>query len=398
MIAARLLDVLLVLVLLVYLGEGWRNGFVRSLSAILGVLAGGVAAFLAVPLVAAFIPSPFWRLAVSVALSIALLIAGHAGGVAIARAIRGRKSKDPLPAVDRIFGALANLVAAALVVSLIAGSVSALGVPLLTRAANGSIVLKAIQTITPDPVEQALARLRSAVLEEGIPTIGGAIDIGTIAGPAEVPDDVETNTDVLGTAAQSVVRIRGTAYACGQNQSGTGFVVAAERVVTNAHVVAGVDQPVVEAPNGQTLDGRVVYFDPDDDLAVIAVAGLSSPALPLSGPLLVGSDAVVDGYPHGGPFTSGPAEVLAVSSERLNDIYGSDPSFREVYTLAADIEPGNSGGPLLTLSGQVAGVVFARSSDQEDVGYAMTNAELQPVAQGASGFASPVSPGACIQG
>src|SRR5688500_7480222 len=95
MIAARLLDVLLVLILLVYLGEGWRNGFVRSLSAILGVLAGGVAAFFAVPVVAALIPSPFWRLAISIGLSIALLIAGHAGGVAIARAIRGRRSKDP---------------------------------------------------------------------------------------------------------------------------------------------------------------------------------------------------------------------------------------------------------------------------------------------------------------
>jgi uncharacterized membrane protein required for colicin V production len=397
MIAARLLDVLLVLILLVYLGEGWRNGFVRSLSAILGVLAGGVAAFFAVPVVAALIPSPFWRLAISIGLSIALLIAGHAGGVALARAIRGRRSKEPLPALDRVFGAIANLLAATLVVSLIAGSVSALGVPVLTQAVNGSIVLKSIQTITPDPVEAAIARLRSTVLEEGIPTLGGGIAIGPITAPTDVPD-VETNTDVLGAAAQSVVRIRGTAYACGQNQSGTGFVIAPDRIVTNAHVVAGVDQPIIEAPNGQTLDGRVVYFDPDDDLAVIAVSGLASPALALAGPLLVGSDAVVHGYPHGGPFTSGPAEVLAVSSARIDDIYGSDASFREVYTLAADIEPGNSGGPLLSTSGQVAGVVFARSSDQEDVGYAMTNAELQPVAQSAPTLSSAVSPGACIQG
>ena len=195
-----------------------------------------------------------------------------------------------------------------------------------------------------------------------------------------------------------MVRISGTAYACGQNQSGSGFVIAPDRVVTNAHVVAGVDQPVVEAPNGQTLDGRVVYFDPEDDLAVIAVDGLEAPALALAGSLAPGSDAVVDGYPFGGPFSSIPAEVLAVSNERIMDIYGQDSSVREVYTLAANIQPGNSGGPLLAPSGQVAGLVFARSSEQADLGYAMTNSELQPVAGQASALSSPVTPGACIQG
>jgi S1-C subfamily serine protease len=395
MIAARLIDVLLVLILLVYLGEGWRNGFLRSLSAILGIIAGGVAAYFAVPVVAALIPSPEWRLTVSIALAILLLVAGHAGGVAIARAIRGRKSKDPLPTIDRVFGALANLVAAALVTSLIAGSVAALGVPLLTRGIADSFVLRTISAITPDPIEAALARVRSAVLEEGIPTIGGTI--GGITGTPTVPD-VETNTDVLGIAAQSVVRISGTAYACGQNQSGSGFVVAPDRVVTNAHVVAGVDQPVVEAPGGQTLDGRVVYFDPEDDLAIIAVDGLTAPALALSGSLAPGSDAVVDGYPFGGPFTSNPAEILAVSDERITDIYGESSSVREVYTLAANIQPGNSGGPLLSPAGQVAGLVFARSSDQPNVGYAMTNNELQPVAGQASGLSAGVTPGVCIQG
>jgi len=395
MIAATLLDVLLVLILLVYLGEGWRNGFVRSLSAILGVIAGGIVAYFAVPVVAALIPSPEWRLTVSLGLSIALLVAGHAGGVAIARALRGRKSGDPLPPVDRVFGALANLVAAAVVTSLIAGSVAALGVPLLSRAVADSVVLKTISAITPDPVEAALARVRSAVLEQGIPTIGGAI--GGITESPSAPD-VQTNTDVLAIAAQSVVRISGTAYACGQNQSGSGFVIAPDRIVTNAHVVAGVDQPVVEAPNGQTLDGRVVYFDPEDDLAVVAVAGLESPALALAGSLAPGSDAIVDGYPFGGPFSSIPAEVLAMSNERISDVYGQDSSIREVYTLAADIQPGNSGGPLLAPSGQVAGLVFARSSEQANLGYAMTNSELQPVADRASELSSPVTPGACIKG
>ncbi|MBX3194353.1 MAG: MarP family serine protease [Microbacteriaceae bacterium] len=395
MIAARLLDVLLVLLLLVFLGEGLRNGFARSISTIVGIVAGGVAAFFAIPLVAQLLPDPFWRTAATIGLVIALLAGGHAAGNAIGRAIAGRVAENGLGVVDRLLGALANLVTSALVMALIAGSVAALGIPLVSPAISGSVVLRAIDAITPEPLDAGLARLRTLVLEQGLPTIGEAL--GGIAESPGVPD-VDTGTDALAVAAQSVVRISGTAYACGQNQSGTGFVIAPDRIVTNAHVVAGVPGPVVEAPNGQALDGRVVYFDPADDLAVIAVDGLTAAPLDLAAPLGPGDDAVVDGYPYGGPFTSGPAQVLAISTERLEDIYGSRSSTREVYTLAADIEPGNSGGPLLTTDGDVAGVVFARSATDDDLGYAMTNTELAPVAQRAPGLSTALEPGTCVRG
>jgi S1-C subfamily serine protease len=244
-------------------------------------------------------------------------------------------------------------------------------------------------------VDAGLAQLRSFVLNEGLPSIGEAL--GGITDSPGVPD-VDTGTDSLAVAAQSVVRINGNAYACGQSQSGSGFVVATDRIVTNAHVVAGVPEPVVEAPNGQALDGRVVYFDPDVDLAVIAVQGLEVAPLDLSAPLAVGDDAVIDGYPFGGPFTTGPARVLAVSTEQLADIYGSRTSAREVYSLAAQVNPGNSGGPLLTTDGDVAGVIFARSASDDSLGYAMTNTELAPVAQAAASLNTAIQPGSCIRG
>jgi S1-C subfamily serine protease len=175
-------------------------------------------------------------------------------------------------------------------------------------------------------------------------------------------------------------------------------VVAPDRIVTNAHVVAGVAEPVVEAPNGQALDGRVVYFDPDDDLAVIAVSGLTAPPLELAFPLAVGDQGVVDGYPFGGPFTSGPAEVLAVSTEQIADIYGQSTSPRGVYSLAATVNPGNSGGPFLTTDGEIAGVVFARSATDGDLGYAMTNTELGPVADAAPTLVNAITPGSCTTG
>lgn len=396
MIAARLLDVLLVLTLLVFLGEGLRHGIARSLGAILGVVAGGAVAFLALPLLSAAVPDRFWRVAVIVAVSLVLIFGGHALGARIGRGIRDRDPERDGPGpLSRVTGALANGVIAALAFALVAGGVGAMGVPLFSQAITGSFVLRAIDTLTPAPVDAALARLRAAVLEEGLPVIGEAL--GGVAGSPGIPD-VPTDTDPLTAAARSVVRIGGTAYACGQNQTGTGFVVAPDRIVTNAHVVAGVDQPVVEAPNGQTLEGRLVYLDPVDDLAVVAVDGLQLDALALSPTLGVGAQAVVEGYPYGGPFTTGAAEVLAVSTEQILDIYGGSRSPREVYTLAAVVQPGNSGGPLLSVDGQVAGVVFARSADDPELGYAMTNAELEPVAAAAPELTAPVPSGRCVRG
>lgn len=398
MIAARLLDVLVVIVLLIYLGEGWRNGFLRSVAAIVGLLAGATAAFFSIPLVGAIVPDPFWRTFLVVTIAVALILLGAMAGASVGRAMRGRAIRGQSPRLsplDRLGGAVANLVIGALITALIAGSVASLGIPVLSAAVSNSWVLQAINTITPEPVTAALARLRSAVLAQGLPVISGGY--GGITKSPGVPQ-VTTNTAALSVAAASVVRINGTAYACGQNQSGSGFVISKDRIVTNAHVVAGVQQPVVEAPNGQTLDGRIVYFDPNNDLAVVAVTGLNARVLSLSNPLSVGSTAVVDGYPYGGPFTSGGAKVLARSEENVENIYSTGRTLRELYTLAADIEPGNSGGPLLAGDGTIAGIVFAKSADDPNLGYAMTDTLLSPVVQKAPGLSAAVSSGTCVRG
>jgi S1-C subfamily serine protease len=393
MIAARLLDLLLVLTLLVFIGEGVRNGFARSLGAIVGVIAGGILAFLAIPILSALVPDSFWRVAVIVGVALALLFGGHSLGGRIGRGIQERREEIGLG--SRIAGGAANGIIAALTLSLVAGGVASMGVPLFSQAISNSYVVRAIDAVTPAPLDAMLARIRAAVLEDGLPAIAGALG-GVVTSPG-IPD-VPTDTDPLTAAAQSVVRIGGTAYACGQNQTGTGFVVAPDRIVTNAHVVAGVDVPIVEAPNGQTLEGRVVYLDPVDDLAVVAVDGLGTAPLALSPGLGVGADAVVEGYPYGGPFTTGAAQVLAVSTEPIPDIYGTSRTDREVYTIAAVVQPGNSGGPLLATDGRVAGVVFARNADDPELGYAMTNAELEPVASAAAGLSAAVSSGSCVRG
>ena len=388
---AIVLDVLLIVLLIAYVVYGFRNGLSRSIFVIAGVVAGAIAAFFVVPLVTGWVAWSLARPVVTIAVTVALVAAGHALGSSLGRGIRRGIERTPLSGLDRLLGAVVTGIAAALVASVVGATVSQLGVPVLSRATAGSAVLRTINALTPDPVEAWVAQLKSIVADSGLPVISDAL-----GGPAPIIPQLDTGSPQLNAAAQSVVRITGNAFACGVSQSGTGFVVADDRVVTNAHVVAGVTEPVVEAPNGEAIAGSIVYFDPVLDLAIIAVPGLTADPLPLGDSLPAGTDAAVQGYPFGGPFTSGAARVMQVGTAQVDDIYGTSTHPREVYTLAADVRQGNSGGPVLTLDGTVAGVVFARSADTASVGFAMTMAELDPVAAEAPTLTATVSSGDCI--
>jgi len=388
-----IVDVVLIVLLVGYLIVGYRAGFAKSLGGIVGIIAGAIAALFAMPLVGGFVPDSGWRVIATLAVAIALLFVGYAAGASIGDSISSRFERSPLRVIDRLLGAVISTVAAALVLLLVSTSSAQLGAPFLSQVLSSSAVLRTIDDLTPDPVQTFLARVRSIAVQDALPRITEAM--GGITDSPEIPD-VETGSEALTTAARSVVRVSGNAYACGQNQSGSGFVVAKNRVVTNAHVVSGVTELVIDVPGGESVSGTVVYFDPIDDLAVVATSRLSATPLELSDPLEVGNDAVFDGYPFGGPFTTGPAKVLAVGQERVDDIYGDSTNPRDVYTIAADVQQGNSGGPLLTEGGDVAGVIFAKSADTANLGYAMTNEELAPVVADASGLSERADTGTCV--
>jgi S1-C subfamily serine protease len=392
---SAVLDVVLVLLLLAYLVHGYRLGLIRSLGALAGIAAGGIAATLVAPLLGRLVGDGGTRVIVTIVAALVLVAIGHGIGVGIGSLLGGRLLKSPLGIVDRVLGAAANVVVAALVLSVVAAVVAALGVPFLAQPIASSVVLRTIGAVTPPPVQTALAQLRSTVLASGIPQLGEALG-GTPQKP--VVPGVDTGTAALARAARSVVKVTGTAYACGQDQSGSGFVIGQDRVLTNAHVLAGVRSPVVLRDDGTALVGTVTYFDPTSDLAVVAVPHLGRPALPVDGVPGIGTTAVVDGFPFGGPFTSGGAKVLQVGETRVPDVEGRGTSVRSLATLAADIEQGNSGGPLLTTGGHVIGIVFAKSSTTSDIGYAMTPAQFRTVAEHAPGDTKAVSSGACTKG
>ena len=387
-------DVVLIAILLVALLIGVQRGLLASLGALIGLVLGGFAAFWLVPIVNDVWPWQNSRVIVVIALAVALMLGGAAAGGAIGALLRGGVDRStPLRVVDRVLGGALAVLAGALSLSLISSSVAATGTPVISTALASSQVLRAIDAVTPRPVAETLARVRSAVLDDGLPQLGVLLDLDVQpTAPPVALDDPE-----LAIAAASVARVSGVAYACGTSATGSGFVLASDRVVTNAHVVAGVTAPIVELPGQPAREGRIVYFDPVDDVALIAVDDLGADAIPIIAPIAPGTAAVVQGYPYGGPFTTVNAEVISSGSVLVPDIYGTSNALRDIYALAATVQPGNSGGPLLTADGAVAGLVFARAETDLDRGYAMTTAELEPVLAGAPGWTEAVSTGSCTR-
>lgn len=387
-----LLDVALIVLLLAYLVYGYRLGLVRSLGALIGIALGAVAAALLGSPIGALSKDATVRVVATIVISCVLILLGHGIGAAAGAVIGRRVQRGPLGLADRVLGGAVNVVVAAFVVSVVATGIAALGVPFLAQPIASSRVLGTIEAVTPPQVATALAQLRTTMLPGGLPVLNQ-----TLGGPTTSPSlpPVQTGTAALRTAAASVVKVTGTAYACGQDQSGSGFVIAPHRVLTNAHVLTGVSRPVVLDRDGGVHLGTIVRFDPRHDLAVVAVPSLDAPALTVTADPAAGSTGVVDGYPFGGPFHTGPAGVVSTAPTPVRDVADHGTTIRRIVTLAAEVEQGNSGGPLLTAAGTVAGIVFARSATTDGVGYAMAPQEFRPLVRTAPADERAVSTGAC---
>lgn len=388
MTSSLILDIVVALILIGAAFNGWQAGLFRSAFGALGLIAGGVAAYLLLPQISVWAPAPEWRAAIVIGAGVVLLMLGSALGSLIGGLLSRGMKRIKLSVLDRLGGIAVSTVATALVLGTVAGGVGSMGIPPVTQAIAGSATLGTIDRFTPDPVRSFLAGVRTSAVNDALPWV-----IDTIAPPESVPPvaDIDAGSPALTAAAASVVRITGTAQQCGVSLTGSGFVVSDDRVVTNAHVVAGVDEAVVEAPGEAPRAARVVYYDSATDMAVLAVDGLDAPALPLGAQLARGDGAAFQGYPFGGPFVSLPATVAEVAT-----IPRTDSSIgREVYALSADVNQGNSGGPLLNSDGAVVGVIFATSAVVDDIGYALTLTELAPVAEAAPELLEPASSGMC---
>ncbi len=304
-----------------------------------------------------------------------------------------------LGAVDAAAGVavavVATLVAAWLVGSFLANS----RYTTLDAAVDKSHILRALDGVLP-PVPSVFARVETFLDSEGFPIVFAGLP-PEAAPPVGLPSNLAVRTAVL-KAERSTVQVVGAG--CGVIQEGSGFVVAPGLVVTNAHVVAGVAHPVVLDAVGRH-PATAVLFDPRLDLTVLRVPGLADPALPIDTTTVGrGTSGVVLGYPEGGPFDYRPAAVAASFMATGLDIYGKSQTLRQVYQIDAVVQPGNSGGPLIASGdgadgipdGTVIGVVFARSTVNPDVGYALAMAAVKSDVSRVGPGSRPVATGGCI--
>lgn len=394
MSGSTILDLVLLVAVLGRAIYGLRTGLLAGSFSLIGMAAGAWAGMWAGPQLVAMLPQvDANRLARSIAL-VALVFVGVTLGElligAIGRRIRG---KDRASGLDAILG----MISAALVVALLAWglltAVRPVAPPALGTAIDDSVGYQVLDRAVPDRFHELPGRAMDAIVSRLPEVFGGDEPVL----PIPEPDNDSINTPEVQAAAASIVQIRTDAPSCVTDSTGSGWVVAPQRVVTNAHVVAGSEQVTVRiGGKGAALAAQVVGFDPDLDLAILAVPELAAAPLPRAPSMVAGEDAIAAGFPWGGPYTLSATRIRGTVTENGTDIFGEAGIPREVYAVRGTLRPGNSGGPLLTPDGRVAGTIFATSLVDPQTGYVLTDAATAGWLDTAAGLADPVPTGGCL--
>nr|WP_202545739.1 MarP family serine protease [Streptomyces sp. SID5606] len=387
-----MLDVLLVLVVLVYAASGYRRGLVAGCVSLAGFVGGAALGVWALPRVTD-LATPGSTSATVLAVVTVLLPAIVVHELAGRLAVRLRRELDagPLRVADGIGGAAANAVAALIVAWVAASVLAASSSSLLTSAIRDSTLLGAVQRAMPDTTPAWFSGATSALAEAGFPQVFNPFENEATARVAEPSGDSVTPAATR-AAQRSTVKVEGVTGT--QGREGSGFVFAPERVMTNAHVVAGIDDPTVRIGGvGPAYEARVVLFDPAKDVAVLYVPGLTAPVLRFDDGAERGDAAVVAGYPQDGDLDLRAATVANRIRATGQNIYSDANVTREIYSIRSTVRPGNSGGPLLTTEGRVYGVVFARSTSDAGTGYVLTAAEVAADAERAADATAAVDTG-----
>lgn len=374
----NILDWLLVLLVLAYALSGYWQGFVTGAFATVGLLAGGLAGIFLAPLALSRLePS----LAVSLGALFIVILCASLGQALLQYAgarVRERITWQPARALDAVGGALLSAFAVLLVAWALGVAISGTRIGSVTTLVRSSVVLSKVNEVLPESAPNALQAFNNVVGTGFFPRYLEPFAPEQIVevqpGPADLPKSA-----AIRAVRPSVVKIRG-ANKCGRGVEGTGFVYAPDRVMTNAHVVAGVDDPDVSIGDGTEL-GRVVLYDRELDIAVLAVDTGDVPVLEFDQGTEAEDPVAIVGYPQDGPFDVQTGRVRAMQNLRSPDIYGAGTVIREVFSLRGLVRPGNSGGPIVTPQGEVAGVVFAASVTDPETGYALTAEQVQDSAR-----------------
>jgi len=371
------LDLILIVVVIIYAMSGFVQGFLVNLAATLGMVAGGMIGILVVPMI---LPADGPTLSASL-MALALVVAaagiGQVIGTAIGSAAREGVRRQPARFLDSIGGAAVSVVAVLVVSWAIGYAVSGTSVPYLGTAARDSVILGEVNTAMPHPVTKVLRAFNRTLDANVFPRYIDPFQDESITAIAP-PDEAALRAPGVQAASASVVKILGVA-SCDRGIEGSGFVFAPGRVMTNAHVVAGVREPNIDL-DGQRLKAKVVVFDPNLDVAVLAVNNLNRTALAFDRTGERGQSGVILGYPQNGPFDARAARIRSEISMQSPDIYDQGQHIRKVFALRGLVRSGNSGGPLVSPDGRVLGVIFAASVTDSSTGYSLTANQVSAAA------------------
>ncbi|MGY6025263.1 MarP family serine protease [Streptomyces spinosirectus] len=387
-----LLDILLLLVVVAYAASGYRRGLVAGCVSLAGFVGGAVLGVWILPWVMDLVTPGTTRATVTAVLTVLVPAAvGHELAGRLALRLRRELDRGPLRVADGVGGAAANSVAVLIVAWVAASVLGASSSPLVTSAIRDSALLGTVQDAMPATTPAWFSRATSALTQAGFPQVFNPFENESTARVAKPTGDSVT-ASATNAAKLSTVKIEGVSG--DQGREGSGFVYARDHVMTNAHVVAGIDDPSVRIGGvGRSYRARVVLFDPDRDVAVLYVRGLSAPVLHFDGGAARGDSAVVAGYPQDGDLNLQAATVAGRVQATGQNIYGDATVTREIYSIRSTVRPGNSGGPLLTPGGQVYGVVFARSTTDDETGYVLTADEVSSDAERAATSTAAVDTG-----
>jgi S1-C subfamily serine protease len=391
-----LLDLALVVIAAAFAVSGYRQGFIVGSLSFLGFLGGAVLGAEFGPGVSrALVGGQTQQDVVAVIILISAAIIGQFVASSIGTAVRSSMTGRSTTQLDSVGGAAVSVLSVLLIAWAIGSVLIASPFPLVDSQVNNSAVLQTMDRIMPQSAKTMFSDFRGLLSSGPFPQVFS--DIGAahlLSVPA--PDPAVLQSPGVLADRDRVVKVQGTAPSCDRSIEGSGFVYAPEHVLTNAHVVAGVQPgPRVTLPDGTSYQAQVVLYDPQIDIAVLYVPGLNASPLRFSAQQGVGNDAVVAGYPLDHPFTAVPARIGQVQQAEGPDIYQTGTVNRQIYEIRAIVRPGNSGGPLLAPDGSVYGVVFAAAVGIPDTGFALTAAEVEGDAKAGAGETNPVSTQGC---
>ncbi|MFJ5987504.1 MarP family serine protease [Lentzea sp. NPDC092896] len=362
--------------------SGARQGMVVALPAFVGVLVGLILGTQIAPLLVSQFENVVTKVVFAVGVVVLLVALGETIGVYIGRTIKARVNASPLKGADNALGAIVQGLVVFIVAWMIALPLtSVVGLPDLTSSLKQSVILGKVDQTMPQAARVLSGDLQKLFDVSGFPQAMDPFN-RTPLKEVEPPNSQLADSPVAKRLQASVLKVRGRAPSCSRALEGTGFVIAPERVMTNAHVVAGTNEVTVEVGRGQ-FDATVVSYDPRTDIAVLAVPDLEATPLQFrSDEVQPGEDGIVLGYPLDGPYKSSPARVRErIPLLRGPDIYDAQTVTRDVYTVRAEVRSGNSGGPLVDPNGRVMGVVFGAAVDDPETGFVLTAQQVQSMVQ-----------------